>query len=259
MTDTAAVTGRPDHRSTKERGSTRRRVGVLWAAALGAAAYAGVYHLGRSWGTTVAERRAAVPGDELLVGPRLQTTHAITVAAPPEAVWPWLVQMGWGRAGWYTYRWVDRLLFPANGPSASKLLVEHQHLAVGDHIADGPPSTGCFFTVVRLEAPWVLVLHSDSHLFGSLAERDDVAMRWIWAWQLTEVSAGTRVVLRNNLQLTPVWLDQAYRAAMVPADFVMARSHLRGLRRRAEAAARNAAAAGTASDRTVPLPAPQAT
>ncbi len=215
-----------------------RRIGVLGTAVLGAAGYAGVYHLGRTWGTTRAERHATVPGDELVVGPRLQTTHAITVAAPPHEVWPWLVQMGWGRAGWYTYRWVDRLLFPANGPSASVLLPEHQDLAVGDHIPDGAPGTGCFFTVVRLEAPRVLVLHSDSHLFGSLAERDDVAMWWIWTWQLTEVPGGTRVVQRNNLQLAPVWLDRAYRAAMVPADFVMARSHLRGLRRRVETAAR---------------------
>jgi hypothetical protein len=53
-------------------------------------------------------------------------THAITIAASADAVWPWLVQMGWGRAGWYTYRWVDRLLFPANGPSADQLLSQHQ-------------------------------------------------------------------------------------------------------------------------------------
>jgi hypothetical protein len=60
-------------------------------------------------------------GDEPLPEATALTTHAITIAAPPAAVWPWLAQMGWGRAGWYTYRWVDRLLFPANGPSANYL------------------------------------------------------------------------------------------------------------------------------------------
>ena len=56
-------------------------------------------------------------------------------------MWPWLVQMGWGRAGWYTARWVDRLLFPANGPSATQIIPELQSLDVGDFIPDGAPET----------------------------------------------------------------------------------------------------------------------
>lgn len=59
---------------------------------------------------------------------------AITIDAPPEDVWPWVVQMGWGRGGWYTARWVDRLLFPANEPSATTVLPELQDLEVGDFV-----------------------------------------------------------------------------------------------------------------------------
>jgi hypothetical protein len=200
--------------------------------------YATLYHLGRSWGATPEERRLAVPGDEMVVGPRLQTTHAITIDAPPEAVWPWLVQMGWGRAGWYTYRWVDRLLFPANAPSADAILPEHQQLQVGDHVPDGPPDSGCFFTVRALEPARLLVLFSDSHLFGPMAERDEVTMAWAWTWQLTPIEGGrTRLLQRNNGRLTPAWAAAVYLATIVPADFVMARSHLRGIARRAEAAA----------------------
>lgn len=202
------------------------------------AAYAWAHHLGRTWGATPEERQRRIPGDDLVAGSKAQTTHAVTIAAPPDDVWPWLVQMGWGRAGWYTYRWVDRLLFPANGPSASAILAEHQHLAVGDHILDGPPETGCSFTVRRLEPARLLVLHSDSHLFGPLATRDDVSMDWVWTWQLTgDGRGGTRIVQRNNLRLEPTWLHVAYVATMVPADFVMARSHLLGLERRVEQAA----------------------
>lgn len=121
-------------------------------------------------------------------------------------------------------------LFPANGPSAPRVLPAHQRLAVGDHIPDGPPETACHFTVRELERPSVLVLHSDSHLFGRLADREEVAMDWAWTWHLTaEVLGGTRVVQRNNLRLTPRWLHLAYVATIVPADFVMARSHLLGL------------------------------
>lgn len=211
-----------------------RQAGLAATAAV-AAGYAGVQHLGRTWGATRDERRRRLPGDDLVANPKTQTTHAVTIAARPDAIWPWLVQMGWGRAGWYTYRWVDLLLFPANGPSATRILPAHQRLAVGDHIPDGPPETACYFTVRELEPPSVLVLHSDSHLFGRLADREDVAMDWAWTWHLTaDAHGGTRVVQRNNLRLTPRWLHLAYVATIVPADFVMARSHLLGLTRRVE-------------------------
>jgi hypothetical protein len=88
-----------------------------------AAGYAALQWLGRNAGATRIERTKALPGDALIDEPLVvRTTHAITIAAPPEHVWPWLAQMGWGRGGWYTARWVDRLLFPANGPSAARIV-----------------------------------------------------------------------------------------------------------------------------------------
>ena len=104
------------------------QVGATTAVAA-AGGYAALYRLGQTWGATDHEQRQVLAGDELLPDARARTTHAITIQAPPAAVWPWLVQMGWRRAGWYTYRWVDRLLFPANGPSADRILPEHQRLA----------------------------------------------------------------------------------------------------------------------------------
>src|SRR4051794_30418599 len=62
-----------------------------------------------TWGATAAETTARLPGDELLDDPDLQSTRAISIDAPPEAVWPWLVQMGSGRGGAYTYDWVENL------------------------------------------------------------------------------------------------------------------------------------------------------
>jgi hypothetical protein len=108
------------------------------ATIVAAGGYAALYRLGQTWGATAQEQHQPLAGDELLPDATAWTTHAITVAAPAGAVWPWLVQMGWGPAGWYTYRWVDRLLFPANGPSANQLLAEHQQLAVGDRSRMGP-------------------------------------------------------------------------------------------------------------------------
>ena len=86
-----------------------------------AGAYAALQVLGRTAGSTCAERKAVLPGDEVVPSPRIRTDHAVDVGAPAEAVWPWLTQMGWHRGGWYTPRWVDVLLFPGNRPSADRL------------------------------------------------------------------------------------------------------------------------------------------
>lgn len=95
--------------------------------------------LGRTYGATKEERHRRLPGDELTRDPMAVTTHAITICAAPSRIWPWLVQMGWHRGGWYTAGWVDRLLFPANAPSADHIVPELQRLVVGDLIPDGPP------------------------------------------------------------------------------------------------------------------------
>src|SRR4249920_1663922 len=102
-------------------------VGVI----AGAGGYAALQRLGRTYGSTAAERRRDLPGDELMADPMAVTTHATTIATPPERVWPWLLQMGWHRGGWYTAEWVDRLLFPANWPSATDIVPALQHLDLG--------------------------------------------------------------------------------------------------------------------------------
>jgi hypothetical protein len=86
--------------------------------------------------SSVSGRRCILPGDDIVSRPSYVATHAITIQAPPEAVWPWLVQMGWDRAGWYTPHWVDRLLFPANRPSARQIIADLQGLCVGDFVPD---------------------------------------------------------------------------------------------------------------------------
>jgi hypothetical protein len=210
-------------------------VGAAAALAAAAGGYATLYRLGQTWGATDQEQRKALAGDELLPAATALTTHAITIEAPASEVWPWLMQMGWGRAGWYTYRWVDRLLFPANGPSATHILPEHQQLQVGDHVLDGPPEVDCWFTVERLEPDRLLVLRSTRHLPASWRQRG-LSMDWIWSWQLSQPDPGrTRLVQRNRMRLDPAWFERAFLATIIPADFIMARSHLRGLQRRVEA------------------------
>jgi hypothetical protein len=65
------------------------------------------------WGATDVEAAEPLPGDDRTPNPRVQSTRAVTIDAPPERVWPWLMQMGIGRGGFYTHDWVERLLFHA--------------------------------------------------------------------------------------------------------------------------------------------------
>lgn len=221
-------------------------------------AEAALIHLGRTYGTTRVERAATVPGDDVVADPDVVTDHAITIDAPPSSVWPWLVQMGWGRGGWYTARWVDRLLFPANGPSADRIISELQDIDVGSFIPDGPPHTECGLTVEQFEPERALVLHSNSHLPRSW--RPHATLDWSWAFTLTPLDDGhrTRFHFRSRWTTHPAWLTAAGWLAVVPADFVMARSMLRGVKSRAETADAAMAVARRGTDRgrhtVVPYP-----
>ena len=222
--------------------STKGRwiAGVVVAISLGEAA---LIHLGRTYGSTNDERTIALPGDRIVRDPNVVTDHAITINAPPSAVWPWLVQMGWGRAGWYTARWVDRLFFPANGPSADRIMPELQHVEVGSFIPDGPPHTECGLTVEQIESERALVLHSNSHL--PISWRVHATLDWSWAFVLTPLLDGnrTRFHFRSRWTTRPWWLTVGSRLAIVPADFIMSRDMLRGVKMRAEQACLGAPAA----------------
>jgi hypothetical protein len=161
--------------------------------------------------------------------------HAITIDASPEEVWPWLVQMGWHRGGWYTYRWVDALFFRQNAPSAEEILPEYQDLRAGDRIPDGPPELGCVFVVEAIEPAHHLVLRSTTHLPPQLTKRKDVSMAWTWAFVVEPAGpTSTRFHFRWRGEMKPPWLRAFYQALVTPADFVMGRSMCLGLKRRAE-------------------------
>jgi hypothetical protein len=97
------------------------RAARLSLAGVTLAAYAGLQVLGRVAGTTSAERRQRLPGDELVDSATIVTDHAIGIAGEPQQVWPWLTQLGWHLGGYYTPKWIDRLLFPGNWPSLDRL------------------------------------------------------------------------------------------------------------------------------------------
>ena len=180
-----------------------------------------------------------MPGDEIVPDPSGQTMHAITVHAPPEAVWPWIVQMGYHRGGWYTYGWVDRYVWHIDNPSADRILPEFQRLGVGDTVPDGEPGTA-WYVVERLEPNRSLVLHSTTHIPPAMRERFPQArVDWTWTFVLEPTAGGaTRLLLRVRPTSSPWWLRASFHLLIVPSDFVMARSMLRGIKARAETSER---------------------
>jgi hypothetical protein len=196
-------------------------------------------YLGQTYGSTPEERRMTLPGDDIVPDPQVVTNHAITIDAPPESVWPWLVQMGWHRAGWYTARWVDKLLFPANWPSANRIVPGLQEINLGDFIPDGAPETKCGLIVERLEPQRALALRSTSHLPASWREKHMATLDWSWAFVLTPIDRGrrTRFLFRSRWVTAPWWLTLGGWLFIVPADFVMSRDMLRGVKQRAESLA----------------------
>jgi uncharacterized protein YndB with AHSA1/START domain len=184
----------------------------------GAAAYAAVRPWQLTWGARPGEVTAPMRGDELVPRPQLALTRAITIAAPPEAVWPWLVQMGgYTRAGWYSYDRIDN----AGRPSADRIVPELQQLAVGDVLPTGRDGTG--FEVVAIDPPRSLV-----------AVIDHPQATTSWAMTLTPDPAGSRLVFRLRLRAAPTLTGWLYRVAMDAGDFVMMRRQLLGIRDRAE-------------------------
>ncbi len=187
------------------------------------------------WGASDAEVCAPLPGDELVPTPRLGYTRAVSIDAPPAAVWPWLAQIGQGRGGLYSYDGLENLI-GCRIRSVDRLLAEHQRLDVGELIRLGPPGYPCF-RVHAVDPPVTLVLiGADPRPPHEAATAQAPAGVATWQWQLRPERGGrsTRLVVRQRLtvpsRLSVVW------HLVEPATFVMERRMLRAIAQRAERA-----------------------
>ncbi len=190
---------------------------ALWATGFLVAFFAFFYLVYRpwqqNWGSTEAEVNRVMLGDEIVTAPTFNATRAVTVNAPAERIWPWIVQMGYLRAGFYSWDILDN-----HGiPSAGRILPQYQNLEVGDVV---PLSADAGAEVVALEPNSQLLL-----VFVS----GDTAT---WAWGLYQVDEErTRLVTRLRWR-TPNVLAQFMLDAV---EIIMMRKCLLGIKRRAEA------------------------
>lgn len=184
------------------------------------------------WGATEEEVRAPLPGDELLPDPDAQNTRAITIDAPPGAVWPWLVQIGADKAGFYSYDWLEDA-FGLGIHSADRVVEEWQRLEVGD-IVYAARNRGGGWYVVDVRPGEALVLQMADLAQGRPLRRGTAAWEFQWTFALRDLGDGrTRLLVRERVGFS----TPTVRLLMAPAgpvSFVMTRRMLLGIKQRVE-------------------------
>lgn len=174
------------------------------------------------WGATPPDLARVMAGDALLANPTFSYTMAVVVDAPPDDIWPWLMQLGYRRGGLYSYDWLDRVFGFLDRPSATRILAEFQNLTVGDAI---PVGRGPAWPVALVERDRALVLDM----------RNTPGFDWVWQFGLYPVD-DTRTRLVSRSQVRPIgilaWLFCVL--AIEPSGFLMTRRMLLGIKARAE-------------------------
>lgn len=225
-----------------------------------AAAFSLLHRYGKHSGATWTEYRQALPGDEVVPHPDLEITNAISIQAPAEKIWPWLVQLGYYRGGWFTdSTWRDWDYLPdkvmryfvreeaaqsgyghRDAPTSTQIISEFQELKVGDVVLDGPPGTA-FFTVVAIEPNKFLVLHSNSHLRflfpKSIREHPRIGIggEFTWGFFLQEIHGNeTRLLLRTRGTVRPWWYRLFINTSVPIANIFLAHKMLSGIKKQSE-------------------------
>lgn len=213
----------------------------LVAPALAASLAVGVYVLGvrprlMRWGATPREAAEPLAGDGLVADARLQFTRAVTIKTPVSRVWPWLVQIGAGRGGFYTYDALENAI-GLGVHSADRILREFQHLNVGDIIPLQPDGG---VPIRLLEPESVLGLGGTMDYFTGAISRPgepapDRRLDLSWSFILRPVDVRTtRLVSRTRYGYTSPAVGLALRVLLEPIQLIMERKMLLGIRDRAE-------------------------
>jgi len=199
-------------------------VGILYAFAIRP------WHLHR--GATTEEVRRSLPGDDLVPHPKFVWNQASTIHAPAAQVWPWVVQIGNQRAGWYSWDAIHRLLGVAGSVqyedrSADRIIPELQDLQIGDVIRMMPESMGApGYRVVSIEPDRALVTHID----------DENASTWVWVLDPIDAES-TRLIVRFRQKWEPGLMGLAIWIGDELGSLVMQPKTLSGIKQRAEASA----------------------
>jgi hypothetical protein len=173
------------------------------------------------WGATQQEIAASLTGDELVPSPRITYTRAISINTGPEEIYPWIVQLGAERGGYYTYQWFETNVLRCTIVNANGIYEEWQNLRVGDQVKMCPGTAG--------PPPYeVAILEPDRAMI--LGHKD--AGTWVDVWQfvlIPQADGSTRLILRGRNGTQGSFWD-----VIRPGEFIMMRGMLLGIKERAE-------------------------
>lgn len=197
----------------------KRRTALIAVTMLG---LMGIDRMSRRSGVTDAEFNGWLPGDELISDPKVHWMRGTTIEAPPSAVWPWLAQMGFGRGGWYTSVFFDRVVWGIENLSRDELVPEYQHVTVGDIIPDGPNYAAYFrvedvapgeYIVYRsLRHPWrghpVDPTNPDElEAIEAKLRAEGVYFDFTWSWVLRPIGdSRSRLLVRTRADYSSQWM-----------------------------------------------------
>ena len=198
-----------------------RKLGITGLAAAAILGYVGILAVGRrwytQWGTTKEEQKQPLPGDEFM--DHASANHAVTINAPVEAVWPWLVQIGQDKAGFYSYTFLENIV-AAGIHNSDKIVPEWQQLEAGDFIRLGSKETygdHPLLPVVDLEKNHYLVVKG----WGAFVLQDLGNQK-------------TRMIIRSHAQQEKIPARMLRFLLLDPIHFIMERKMLLGIKERAE-------------------------
>jgi len=169
------------------------------------------------WGATNDEIKRTMPGDDIVGEPSFNATRAVAINAPAENIYPWIVQMGVTRAGWYSYDLLDNL----GRPSAESILTEHQTIQVGDVIPMSPDGKQGMRVKDFSENKWMLWWDNKGD------------SSWVWEIQ-PEGEAHSRLVTRVRVKYRLFSSAIAFNVLVEFFDILMMRKCMLGIKRRAE-------------------------
>ncbi len=169
------------------------------------------------WGATGEELSRPMPGDDIVTAPSFDATRAVTVNAPPQDIFPWIVQMGVTRAGWYSYDLLDNL----GRPSARTILPECQPIKVDDLIAMSPDGKYGVNVKDFKQDEWILWWEKNG------------ATSWVWGFYPVN-ETQTRLVTRVRVKYNFLSLDIFFNLLIEFFDIIMMRKCMLGIKERAE-------------------------
>lgn len=169
-----------------------------------------------------AEKRQSLPGDAIVASPMINSTHAISIDVSPDQVWPWIVQLGQGRGGFYSYTFLENLL-GCHMSNADRIYAEWQQVSVGDAVPIHP----------RFAPLVVKEIQAGRHLV--LWQR--ASFVWSWTFVLKPGDGGgSRLVVRTRVSKPGLLTSVLLWPAMTAGHYIMERKMLMGIKQRSEAA-----------------------